>query len=242
MTLRIRITLAVAAALAVLASLAGAASAGATVPVEGPWHGTTTDNLPVVFEVAAGQIVGLRFGINKGFCGLDTGSTPGTAPIAADGSWRYADPAGPVVTGEFTAPGRAEGLIWAPSRMAPSCPHSRVEFVAEPGAAPFRLAETVIPTAPGSSRRVEAPSSLDLRRDGSFHLYDLTWRGFGRDTSKAKGLAHIRVDGSRIRRLITVTVSGFYEDGPVNSYRMLSYALRGPLPSGVARSGSYGLG
>jgi hypothetical protein len=242
-TMRARLALVCIALLGALGCLgAGPAVAGATVPVEGPWHATLRDGLPIAFEVTERQITGLRFGFNTGFCGVQEGTMEAgeSAPIGPEGEWRYRWPPGVDLSGTFVAPGRMEGVIWAPSRMGPSCPHFRATFVAVPGAAPFRVAETFLPRFPGDTERHQSPRRLDLRRDGSLHFSHLRWRGFGAATARAIGTVHVRRRGVLVRRKATLVVSGRIEAGPhYDTYEELRYVIHGPLPPGLPRRGTY---
>jgi hypothetical protein len=241
--MRARIALLCLALLGTLGCLgAGPAVAAATVPVEGPWHATLRDGLPVSFEIVEGRIVDLRWGFNTGFCGVQEGTMEEgeSAPIEADGEWVYRWPPGVNVRGTFVSPGRMEGLIWAPSRMGPSCPHFRATFVAVPGAAPFRVVETFLPRYPGDRQRHQSPRRLDLRRDGSLHFSDLRWRGFGSKTARATGVVHARHGDVRVKRRATLIATGLVEAGPhYDTYEEVSYAIRGPLPAGFPRTGTH---
>src|SRR6476620_11707608 len=98
------------------------AQADGLVPVEGPWHGTTSAGLPVGFEVRAGQVVDIRFRFKWGFCGTYEATPSGPSPIGPDGSWKGEDTRGQIIEGAFVVPDRVEGKVTAVSRMLPGCP------------------------------------------------------------------------------------------------------------------------
>src|ERR1700743_1574487 len=119
------------------------ASAGAEpiVPVEGPWHATTSAGLPVGFEVTGGKVAGVQSRFKWGFCGTYASHPLAPVPIDPTGHWKAEDGAGPYIEAAFIAPDRAAGTGVAPSRMLPGCPMTQARFTAEPGPAPFKEPE-----------------------------------------------------------------------------------------------------
>ena len=217
--------------------LATGASAEGIVPVEGPWKATTSAGLPVGFEVSGGQVVNFQYRFNWGFCGTYT-SHPGPAvPIEASGHWKAPDPAGPYIEATFTAADRAEGVVVAPDRMTPGCPHTQATFTAEPGSAPFKEPEIVVLASVGKHRYAKEPKTMVLKRDGSLRFENLHWRGWGNEVTHATGRAFIGV-GRYIRRpRVSVTLEEFIEGGEQTTYFDLRYVLHGRVPPGFRHRG-----
>jgi hypothetical protein len=215
------------------------ASAGAdgVVPTEGPWHATTSAGLPVSFEVAGGQVANFQYRFKWGFCGTYT-SHPGPAvPIEASGHWKAADPSGPYLEATFTAPDRAEGVVVAPDRMLPGCPHTQATFTAEPGAAPFKEPEVVVLASVGRRRYAKEPKTMVIKRDGSMRFEGLHWRDWGREVTHATGRAFIGV-GRVIRRpRVSVTLEELIVGGEQTTYLELTYVLHGRVPPGFRHKG-----
>lgn len=217
--------------------LATGASAEGIVPVEGPWKATTSAGLPVGFEVSGGQVVNFQYRFNWGFCGTYT-SHPGPAvPIEASGHWKAPDPAGPFIEATFTAPDRAEGVVVAPDRMTPGCPHTQATFAAEPGTAPFQEPEVVVLASVGKHRYAKEPKTMVIKRDGSMRFENLHWRGWGKEIAHATGRAFIGV-GRYIRRpRVSVTLEELIEGGEQTTYFVLRYVLHGRVPPGFRHQG-----
>jgi hypothetical protein len=218
----------------------GAATAGAegVVPVEGPWHGTSSAGLPVAFEVTNGQVAATRFRFRWGFCGTyEEGPGAGVPIEAPSAHWRYVSLAGPSLEGTFVAPDRAEGKIDVPGRMLPGCPQTHASFVAEPGAAPFEQAEAVVLANVRSRRLAHSPPRMSLKRDGSFRFYGLRWRDFGKPTAQASGHAYLRSGGVVRRPRATVTLSELTEQGDYRVYLEVHYTLHGKVPPGFRHRG-----
>jgi hypothetical protein len=211
--------------------------AAAVVPLEGPWHATLSNGLPLAFEVVGGQVVGLRFGLDAGFCGTWSLDAESSVPIEPEGGWRYLDPRGPEVKASFVSPGRAEGVLWSPSRMTPSCPHSRATFVARPGDVAYPTVRAAVPAGVGSKRLVSEPSRVALNRSGTIRLYDLRWRGFGEAGASASGRAYLRARGIVRHPRVTVRLSHRFEESPYDIWEVADFEFHGPLPPGVARRG-----
>jgi hypothetical protein len=213
----------------------------AVAPVEGPWHATTSAGLPVSFEVKAGRVVGARFRFKWGFCGSFEGYG-GPAPIDPTGHWKGEDPRGPWIEATFVAPDRAEGTVNAPSRMLPGCPPTRATFVAEPGAAPFEEAESVVTSNVVTRHLVHAPKSMLLKRGGSIRFYGLHWHGFGEPVAGASGRAYLR-GGDVVRRpKVSVTLSELTQQGDYKVYLQLRYVFHGRVPPGFHHRGGRFLG
>lgn len=230
----------------VLVLSCGAATAGAegVVPVEGPWHATTSAGLPISFEVKGNQLVNARFRFKWGFCGSFESATGGSVPIEPNGHWKYTDSRGPFAEGTFVAPDRAEGTVTAPSRMLPGCPETHATFVAEPGTVPFEQAEAVVLANVRSRRLIHAPKEMELKRDGSLQLQNLHWRDFGEPTAHATGRAYLRRGCRRcpnriVRRPhVTVLLNELTQQGDYRVYLHIRYDFHGPIPPGFARHGS----
>jgi hypothetical protein len=224
----------------------GAASAQAdpVVPVEGPWHATTSAGLPVSFEVTGGQVVNPTWRFRWGFCGTFENDVPATVPIDGASYWKFTDLRGPWIEGTFVAPDRLEGTVTAPDRSTPGCPETHASFSAEPGVAP--------PEAPGSfviasvlTRRFNVePPWMQLTRQGSLQLYDLEWRDWGKPVAKAEGRAFLRhgCSGCRGREVtrprVSVKLNHLAPKGESLTYHHVSYTFHGPLPRGFTRHGS----
>ncbi len=228
------------AVLAVAIALLGAgasADAAAVTPVEGPWQATTSDGLPVSFEVSAGRILYPRYSFKWGFCGTFGSGIEPSVPIDAEGHWSSIDPRGPIMEATFVAPGRAEGTIIAPSRETPGCPETKATFVAEPGGMPFDPGPAVIRTRVGAPKaRASHPRAITLGRHGSFRLYDLRWHHWGKPTAHATGRAYIRRPCRGCRRgpvwrpRVRVRLNELIQENGFRLYLDLRYELLGPLP------------
>lgn len=217
--------------------VATGASGDEVVPVEGPWHATTSAGLPVSFEVKAGQVVGARFRFKWGFCGTYQSHNGPPVPIEPGGYWKYDNGEGPWIEGTFVAPNRVEGSVNAPSRLTPGCPATHATFVAEPGAAPFEEDETVVLNNVVSGRLVHAPKSMLLKRGGSIRFYDLHWQGFGEAVAHANGRAFLR-GGKVVRRpKVSVTIFELTEQSNFRVYLQLRYRFHGPVPPGFRHHG-----
>jgi hypothetical protein len=225
-----------------VAAGAPAARADAVVPAEGPWHGTTSAGLPVAFEVSGGQVSNIRFRFKWGFCGTYEATPSGPSPIGADGSWKGEDSRGQIIEGTFLAPDRAEGKVTAVSRELPGCPETHATFSAEPGAATFEQAESVVLANVRRRRLVHAPSTMVLKRDGSFGFYDLHWQGFGEGVAHATGRAYLRRScrGCRPevkRPRVTVTLNELTQQGDYRVYLHVHYVIDGAVPRGFRHQG-----
>jgi hypothetical protein len=227
----------------VLACAAATARADVIVPVEGPWHATSSAGLPVSFEVSGGQVVRSRFRFRWGFCGTFESELGPPVPIDAAGHWKRVESLGPWIEATFVAPDRAEGMVVAPSRTLPSCPETHAGFTAMPGAAPFEQAEAVVPANVRSRRLVNAPRRMVLKRDGSFRFYGLHWRGFGKPTARATGRAYLRRGCRRCRGRevtrprVTVVLSDLTQQGNYRVYLQVNYVIHGPVPRGFRHRG-----
>jgi hypothetical protein len=223
---------------------AATAQADGIVPVEGPWHATTSAGLPVTFEVTPGQVVRSRFRFKWGFCGTFESGLGPPVPIEADGHWKHVEGQGPFIEATFVAPDRAEGTVTAPSRELPGCPETRATFVAEPGEGPFEQAPAVVRADVRERRLVHKPTGMLLKRDGSLKLYGLRWRGWGEPTAHASGSAYLRRGCRRctnrlVRRpRVTVALNELTQQGDYRVYLHIRYDFHGPIPSGFARHGS----
>jgi hypothetical protein len=228
----------------VLGCGAAVARADGVVPVEGPWHATTSAGLPISFEVSKGQLVNARFRFKWGFCGSFESATGGSTPIEPNGHWKYLDSRGPFVEGTFVAPDRAEGTVTAPSRMLPGCPETHATFVAEPGATPFDQAPAVVMVDVRTRALVEAPKSMVLKRDGSIEFAKLDWQGFGEAVARASGRATLRRGCRRCRNRVikhprvSVRLNELTQQGDYRVYLHVSYDFHGPIPRGFSRHGS----
>jgi hypothetical protein len=217
--------------------LATEAGAEGVVPVEGPWHATTSVGLPVSFEVSGGQVTSFQYRFKWGFCGTYTSHAGPAVPIDASGHWKAEDGAGPYIEATFTAPDRAEGVVVAPSRMLPGCPHTQATFTAEPGTAPFAEPEVVVLASVGKHRYAKEPKTMVIKRDGSMRFEGLHWRGWGDEVTHATGRAFIGV-GRVIRRpRVTVTLEELIEGGEQTTYFVMSYVLHGRVPPGFRHKG-----
>lgn len=236
------------ACLLLFACAAPAAGADGVVPVEGKWHATTSDGLPVAFEVSAGQVVDVRYRFRWGFCGSFESAVGGSAPIEPDGHWKYADSRGPFAEATFVAADRAEGTVVAPSSQLPGCPETKATFVAAPGEAPFEQAEAVVQANPRTRRLAASPSVISLARDGHIKLYALRWQDFGESTARATGRAYLRrgcrtCPGREITRpRVSVTLGELTQQGDYRVYLGLRYTIEGPVPRGFSHRGSRFLG
>jgi len=220
-----------------LPALAPAAGAAAATPVEGPWQATTSDGLPVSFEVGAGHILYLRYSFEWGFCGTFGSGIEPSLPIDAEGHWISTDPRGPVMEATFVAPDRAEGTLIAPSRETPGCPETKATFVAQPGGAPFDPGPAVIRTRVGAPKaRASHPRLITLGRHGSFRLYDLRWRDWGKPRTQGTGRAYIRDPcggcghGPIWRPRVRVRLGELTQENGFRLYLNLHYELLGRLP------------
>jgi hypothetical protein len=217
--------------------LATSASAEGIVPVEGPWKATTSAGLPVGFEVSGGQVANFRYRFNWGFCGTYTSHPGPPVPIEASGHWKAEDAAGPYIEATFTAPDRAEGVVVAPDRMLPGCPHSQATFTAEPGAAPFKEPEVTVRATAGKRRYAVEPKTIVLKPDGSMRFEGLHWHGWGDEVTRATGRAFIGV-GRLIRRpRVSVLLEEIIVGGEQTVYLELRYVLHGRVPPGFRHRG-----
>lgn len=238
----IAITCASLAALAALLGGATGAGAEAVVPVEGPWHATTSAGLPVGFEVSAGQVVDPRWRFSWGFCGSFENAALAKVPIEADGHWKYSDPRGPWIEGTFVAPNRLEGTVTAPGRSLPGCPETHATFVAEPGEASFERAEAVVRANVVTRRLVNEPAGMVLRRDGSLQFHRLEWQGFGESVARGVGRAFLREGCRRCRHelvrrpKVVVYLNELTQQGDYRVYLHYHYRFVGPIPPGFRRS------
>lgn len=224
---------------------AGAARAGAdVVPVEGPWHATSSAGLPVAFEVSGGQVVNPHFRFSWGFCGsFEQGPTGSAAIEQPSARWKYVGTNGPYIEATFVAPNRAEGSVVAPDRMLPSCPETKATFVAEPGAVPFPQAPAVVLSDVRSRKLVTEPHNMRMKRDGSFRFYDLEWEGFGKETATATGRAFLRSGCQRCRDKVvrrprvTLRLSELTQQGNARVYLIGKWTFHGPVPPGFRQHG-----
>ncbi|MFN8217597.1 MAG: hypothetical protein U0R71_13475 [Solirubrobacterales bacterium] len=236
-----------AAACAVVLGWGAATSSAAVIPVEGPWHATTSQGLPVRFEVTAGQVVEPNFRLRWDFnCGVIEAKpvAPGRieVPIEPNGQWRWSGYAGAGIEATFVAPDRAEGRVFVPERLTPACLAAGARFVAEPGTAPFEGEEVEAKVCSNvrGCPLVHAPKRMVLKRDGSFRFYGLRWKRFGQGKANATGRAYIRRGNAVFRPRARVTLSDLEEQpagGGEQFYLRLSYVLRGPVPAGFQRRG-----
>jgi hypothetical protein len=235
----------VAALTCVLVLACGATGAGAEgiVLVEGKWHATTSAGLPVGFEVGGGQVVNPRFRFRWGFCGSFETASKASVPIEPDGHWKYVDSRGPWIEGAFVAPDRVEGTVTAPSRNLPGCPETDASFVATPGEAAFERAEAIVQDNVRARHFSPRPRTMVLKRNGSFRLYALRWRGFGEPVARATGRAYLRrgcrrCRGREVRRpRVTVLLNNLVQQGDYRVYLHLRYTLHGPVPRGFEHRG-----
>jgi hypothetical protein len=217
-----------------------AASAGAegVVPTEGPWHATTSVGLPVSFEVKEGQVANVHYRFKWGFCGTYSSHAGPSVSIDTGGHWKLEDGAGPYIEATFAAPDRAEGVVVAPDRMLPGCPHTEASFTAEPGSAPLPEIEAVVLATVGKHRFAKEPKTMVIKRDGSMRFEGLHWHRWGHESTRATGRAFIGI-GRVIRRpKVTVTLEELVEGGEQNVYLSLTYKLHGRVPPGFRHQGS----
>ncbi len=223
---------------------APAARADAVVPVEGPWHATTSAGLPVGFEVSGGQVVNPRWRFRWGFCGTYENAVPAKVPIEADGHWKFTDSRGPWIEGTFVAPDRLEGSVTSPGRSLPGCPETHATFVAEPGAATFEQAEAVVRANVVTRRLVSTPAGMNLRRDGSIQFHRLDWQNFGDSVARATGRAFLRKGCRRCRDKVVrrprvvIYLNELTQQGDYRVYLHINYRFVGPIPPGFPRHGS----
>jgi hypothetical protein len=223
----------------------GVSGAEAVVaPVEGPWHGTTSAGLPIAFEVGGGQVAATHFRFRWGFCGsFEEGPGATVAIEQPSGHWKYLASQGPYVEATFVAPNRVEGTVVAPSRMLPGCPETKASFVAEPGAAPFPIAPSLVRYTVNNRRLVKTPGTMVMKRDGSMRFYDLHWKDFGEETATATGRARLRsscpVCPHRVveHPRVTLTLSELTQQGNVKVYLQLEWDFHGQLPPGFRQHG-----
>jgi hypothetical protein len=223
----------------------GVATAGAdVVPVEGPWHATTSDGLPVAFEVTGGQVVNPHFRFRWSFCGsFEQGPTGSAAIEQPSAHWKYVGTNGPYIEATFVAPDRAEGTVIAPERMLPSCLESKATFVAEPGAAPFPQAPALVQSNVITRKLASEPRNMLMKRNGSFRFYDLEWKNFGEETATATGRAFLRAACQRchvqhVRRpRVTVRLSELTQQGNARVYLEAHWVFEGPVPPGFRHRG-----
>lgn len=216
--------------------LTASAGAEAIVPVEGPWHATTSDGFQVAFEVKEGQVTNALFRFQWGWCGVYSSNPIPPAPIEPDGHWIGDLVQSVHIEATFVAPDRAEGAVVAPNRITPVCPRTRATFTAEPGAVPFKKPEAVVLAVIGKERYVHAPKRLVIKRDGSMRFEALHWRGWGDEVTTATGRAYIR-EGDVVRRpRVTVTLEELIEYTQ-RVYFVLKYVLHGRVPPGFHHRG-----
>lgn len=223
----------------------GAASAAAdVVPVEGPWHATSSDGLPVAFEITGGQVVNPHFRFRWDFCGsFEQGPTGSAAIEQPSAHWKYVGTNGPFIEATFIAPDRAEGSVIAPERMLPSCPETKATFVAEPGAVPFPQAPAVVLVNPATRKLATEPRNMLMKRDGSFRFYDLKWQDFGEETATATGRAFLRSGCQRcgdkvVRRpRVTLRLTELTQQGNVRNYLDGEWTFHGAVPPGYRKHG-----
>ena len=229
--------------LALAGGAAGSARAVAAVPVEGPWHATTSAGLPVTFEVSGGQVVAPHFKYRWGFCGsVESEGTRLPIAVEADGYWKYAEGRGPWIEATFVAPDRAEGSVVTPSRMTPGCPETRATFVAEPGPAPPPPPTFVVDDV-RSGHLAEAPRRMDLA-GGRVKLFELDWFEFGEPRADAGGRALLRrcrhCRNPEVRRpRVAVDLDRLTEQNGRRVYERIRWFFRDPVPRGFARRGSW---
>jgi hypothetical protein len=228
----------------VLGISAAAADADGVVPIEGPWHATTSAGLPVGFEVRGGQVVNPRWRFRWGFCGSFENNVPATVPIDPSGHWKFTDSRGPWIEGTFVAANRLEGTVTAPSRELPGCPETNATFVAEPGQASFEIVEALVVANVVTRRLASAPERMTLRRDGSLRFYKLDWQNFGDPVARAAGRAFLRhgcrgCPGAIVRRpRVVVYLNELTRRGNPRRYRHIEYRFVGSIPPGFSRRGS----
>lgn len=236
--------LVLALAAAVALARAGEAPAETIVPRAGPWHATTSVGLPVSFEIRNGQVLNPRFRFKWGFCGIFETRSQASVPLEADGYWKYQDPRGPYIEGTLTEPDQIEGSVTAPSRMLPGCPETHAEFVAEPGARPFRQVPSVVTAEVGAHRLVHEPRRMEMSHDGSMVFYGLRWRHFGDDLARGTGRAYLRHGCRRCRHRVverprvTVLLDELAQQGEHLVYLHLRFEFSGELPPGFHHRGS----
>jgi hypothetical protein len=217
--------------------LTASAGADGVVPVDGPWHATTSAGLPVTFEVSGGQVAYYLYRFKWGFCGTYTSHFGPAVAIEPSGHWKAADPSGPYIEATFTAPDRAEGTVVAPSRELPGCPMTQATFTAEPGTATFAEPEAVVLAVVGKRKYAKAPKTMVIKRDGSMRFEGLHWHGWGSEVAHATGRAFIGI-GRVIRRpRVSVTLSELVEGGEQKRYLVLNYVLHGRVPPGYRHRG-----
>lgn len=229
------------ALLCALGLAGGVTSAGAegVVPIEGPWVGTTSANLPVSFEVKGSDVLNAHFRFKWGFCGTYESHLPNTDPIDANGHWSFLDSRGQTIEGTFVAPDRVEGTVVAVERELPGCPHTQATFVAAPGEIPpFAKPQAFAVQNANNGHLARRPREIILGKHGSFSFYDLEWQSFGGLKAHATGKAFIRRDKRVWRPRAKVRLSFEIEDGPDKRiYSTVRWVLRGPVPPGFARHG-----
>lgn len=226
----------------VLGCGAASVSADGLVPVEGPWHATTSAGLPVSFEVKGGQVVNLRFRFRWTECGTFGSAIAGPAPIEPNGHWKLEDPRGQTVEGTFVAPDRSEGTVSTVERMTPGCLEGHATFVAEPGPAPPEP-KTLVVDDVRSGHLAEAPRRMVLSADGRIRLYELDWYEFGERETQAGGRALLRrcrhCARPEVRRPpVTVRLDRRVEVGGHRVYERIRWFFRGHVPHGFAHQGS----
>jgi hypothetical protein len=216
--------------------LAAGAGAEAVAPTEGPWRATTSAGLPVGFEVKEGQAVGVHYGFKWGFCGSYTSHAGPPVPIDPEGHFKFED-SGTYLEATFTAPDRAEGIVVAPDRELPGCPHTEATFTAEPGAAPVKEPETVVLATVGKGRYAKEPETMVIKRDGSMRFEGLRWHGWGENVATATGRAFIGAGRVARRPKVKLTLQGLATGGPRQTYVHLRYTLQGRVPPGFSHKG-----
>ena len=185
----------------VVALLFGSAGASGetVVPVEGPWHATTSAGLPVGFQVGSGQVVDPRWRFKVGLlrqlrkrhvCGL-AGELRRLLEIH-----RSARPLDRRHLRD-AHPARRDGD--GAEQDAPRVPETHATFVAGPGAASFDQQPVVVLANVVTRRLAIAPRGMVLRRDGSLRFYRLDWQKFGEGVTRATGRAFLRHGCRRCR-------------------------------------------
>lgn len=225
--------------LLVLACGPSVAEAESIVPVEGGWVATTSDGLPVSFEVKEGNVLNAHFRFNWGFCGTYESHLPNTDPIDANGHWSFLDSRGQTIEGTFVAPDRVEGAVIAVERELPGCPHTRATFVAAPGEVPPYVKPQVFAVQNVNTGHIsKRPSEIVLGKHGSLSFYGLKWRSFGARKAYAIGKAVIRKGKQKWNPRASVRLSFLVEDGPDKRlYSIVRYVLHGSVPRGFDRHG-----
>lgn len=217
---------------------AGARAEG-IVPVEGGWVATTSDGLPVSFEVREGNVLNAHFRFDWGFCGVYESHLPNIDPIDADGHWSFEDSRGQTIEATFVAPDRAEGTVVAVERTLPGCPRTEATFVAAPGEIPPEVKPKVRAVRNANTgRTAKRPRKIVLGKHGSFTFYGLRWKSFGGPRARAFGKAEIREGKHTWRPRASVRLGSLIYEGPDERvYSVVRYVLHGPVPPGFGHRG-----